>query len=149
MCGTSAVPFRCSSGSTLQKRWNDFEKRFWPKWKSGGSGESPTRGRWLIWERYAQLLRHYPLLLPRITHSWAGQGVPLGEPAAVILLGGIWEEENSVGHGDPKRARSRKRWIEAKRSLQPTESPLLGVARFWCQFAPNRLQLKYAPEARD
>jgi hypothetical protein len=25
---------RCS-GSTLQQRWNDFEKRFWPKWKSG------------------------------------------------------------------------------------------------------------------
>jgi hypothetical protein len=20
---------------TLQQRWNDFEKRFWPKWKSG------------------------------------------------------------------------------------------------------------------
>jgi hypothetical protein len=25
---------RCS-GSTLQQRWNDFEKRFWPKWKTG------------------------------------------------------------------------------------------------------------------
>jgi len=25
---------RCR-GSTLQQRWNDFEKRFWPKWKSG------------------------------------------------------------------------------------------------------------------
>ena len=25
---------RCS-GSTLQQRWNDFEKRFWPKWKAG------------------------------------------------------------------------------------------------------------------
>jgi integrase len=25
---------RCS-GSTLQERWNDFEKRFWPKWKAG------------------------------------------------------------------------------------------------------------------
>jgi integrase len=25
---------RCS-GSTLQQRWNDFEKRFWRKWKSG------------------------------------------------------------------------------------------------------------------
>ncbi len=25
---------RCS-GSTLQQRWNDFEKKFWPKWKSG------------------------------------------------------------------------------------------------------------------
>jgi len=25
---------RCS-GSSLQQRWNDFEKRFWPKWKAG------------------------------------------------------------------------------------------------------------------
>jgi hypothetical protein len=25
---------RCR-GSALQQRWNDFEKRFWPKWKSG------------------------------------------------------------------------------------------------------------------
>jgi hypothetical protein len=25
---------RCS-GSTLQQRWNDFEKRFWPTWKAG------------------------------------------------------------------------------------------------------------------
>ncbi len=25
---------RCS-GSTLQQRWNDLEKRFWPKWKAG------------------------------------------------------------------------------------------------------------------
>ncbi len=36
--------------------------------------------------------------------------------------------ETSVGHGGPKRARSRKRRIEAKESLQPTESPLLGGA---------------------
>jgi hypothetical protein len=35
-------------------------------------------------------------------------------------------EETSVDHGGPKRARNRKRWIEAKGSLQPTESPLLG-----------------------
>jgi type 1 fimbria pilin len=33
-----------------------------------------------------------------------------------------------VGHGGPKRARNRKRWKEAKGSLQPTKSPLLGVA---------------------
>ena len=25
---------RCS-GSTLQQRWNDFEKKYWPKWKAG------------------------------------------------------------------------------------------------------------------
>jgi hypothetical protein len=35
--------------------------------------------------------------------------------------------ETSVGHGGPKRARSRKRWKEAKGSLQLTESPLLGA----------------------
>lgn len=33
-----------------------------------------------------------------------------------------------MDHGGPKRARNRKRWIEAKGSLQPTESPLLGDA---------------------
>ena len=31
-----------------------------------------------------------------------------------------------MGHGGPKRARSRKRRTEAKGSLQPTKSPLLG-----------------------
>ena len=34
--------------------------------------------------------------------------------------------ETSVGQGGPKRARSRKRRTEAKGSLQPTKSPLLG-----------------------
>jgi hypothetical protein len=34
--------------------------------------------------------------------------------------------EISVGHGGPKRARSRKRRKEAKGRLQPTKSPLLG-----------------------
>src|ERR1035441_3229362 len=37
---------RCS-GSTLQQRWNDFEKRFWPKWKAGVDrpeiGRAPRR----------------------------------------------------------------------------------------------------------
>jgi len=36
---------RCN-GSTLQQRWNDFEKRFWPKWKAGinrGGGSRPWR----------------------------------------------------------------------------------------------------------
>ena len=32
-----------------------------------------------------------------------------------------------MGHGGPKRARSRKRWKEAKGSLPLTESPLLGA----------------------
>jgi len=39
--------------------------------------------------------------------------------------------ETSVGHGGHKRARSRKRWKEAKGSLQPTKSPLLGEIAAW------------------
>jgi len=36
---------RCS-GSTLQQRWNDFEKRFWPKWKSGVDRRGRTYWTW-------------------------------------------------------------------------------------------------------
>jgi hypothetical protein len=28
----------------------------------------------MTWERYAELLRHHPLLLPWIPHSWNGAG---------------------------------------------------------------------------
>ncbi len=48
---------------------------------------------------------------------------PLREICTVESVRG----ETSAGHGGPKRARSRKRWKEAKGSLQPTKSPLLGV----------------------
>jgi RNA-directed DNA polymerase len=37
-------------------------------WKQGLSRR--TRGRWLTWNRYMEILRQHPLLLPRITHSW-------------------------------------------------------------------------------
>jgi group II intron reverse transcriptase/maturase len=39
----------------------------WKKWLGRRS-----RGRTLTWEKYAQILRRHPLLLPRITRSWAG-----------------------------------------------------------------------------
>jgi group II intron reverse transcriptase/maturase len=41
----------------------------WRKWLS-----RRTRKVWLTWERYAQILRRHPLLLPWITHSWNGEG---------------------------------------------------------------------------
>ena len=41
--------------------------RIWRTWLS-----RRTRGKPLTWERFAEILRQYPLLLPRITHSWAG-----------------------------------------------------------------------------
>jgi RNA-directed DNA polymerase len=44
-------------------------RRIWREWLS-----RRTRGRRLTWERYSALLRQHPLLLPRITHSWAGEG---------------------------------------------------------------------------
>ena len=41
----------------------------WRKWLS-----RRTRRVWLTWERYAEILRRHPLLLPWITHSWNGEG---------------------------------------------------------------------------
>lgn len=35
VCRYLADALDCCSGSTLQQRWNVFEKRFWPKWQSG------------------------------------------------------------------------------------------------------------------
>jgi hypothetical protein len=36
---------RCSR-STLQQRWNGFEKRFWPKWKAGINRPGGTYWAW-------------------------------------------------------------------------------------------------------
>jgi group II intron reverse transcriptase/maturase len=44
-------------------------RRIWREWLS-----RRTRGRQLTWERYSAILRQHPLLRPRITHSWAGEG---------------------------------------------------------------------------
>ena len=41
----------------------------WREWLS-----RRTRGRTLTWDRFAEILCQYPLLRPRITHSWAGAG---------------------------------------------------------------------------
>src|SRR6266851_3241841 len=40
--------------------------RVWRKWLN-----RRTRGQWLTWERYIDLLRRHPLSRPRIMHSWA------------------------------------------------------------------------------
>src|ERR1700730_2680998 len=40
-------------------------RRTWRKWLN-----RRTRGRWLTWERYGELLRKHPLLQPRILHPW-------------------------------------------------------------------------------
>ena len=44
-------------------------RRIWRKWLN-----RRTRGRGLTWERFAEILRQYPLLPPRIMHAWAGAG---------------------------------------------------------------------------
>src|SRR5437016_5362677 len=51
--------------------WRFYRKirRIWRMWLS-----RRARGRTLTWERFAEILRQYPLLRPRITHSWAGAG---------------------------------------------------------------------------
>jgi RNA-directed DNA polymerase len=40
-------------------------RRIWRKWLS-----RRTRGKEMTWAKYTELLRHQPLLLPWITHSW-------------------------------------------------------------------------------
>jgi RNA-directed DNA polymerase len=49
--------------------WQFYRKvrSLWKKWLN-----RRTRGRTLTWVRYAQLLKRYPLAVPRITCSWAG-----------------------------------------------------------------------------
>jgi RNA-directed DNA polymerase len=44
-------------------------RRIWREWLS-----RRTRGRTMTWERFAAILRQFPLLRPRITRSWAGAG---------------------------------------------------------------------------
>lgn len=44
-------------------------RRAWRKWLN-----RRTRGQWLTWERYHDLLRRHPLSPPRIMHSWATTG---------------------------------------------------------------------------
>ena len=44
-------------------------RRIWQEWLS-----RRTRGKPLTWERFAEILRQYPLLRPRITHAWAEAG---------------------------------------------------------------------------
>jgi integrase len=51
---------RCS-GSTLQQRWNDFEKRCWPNWKSGVD----RRGR-AYWTWGARVLISARMIVPSL-----------------------------------------------------------------------------------
>jgi inhibitor of KinA sporulation pathway (predicted exonuclease) len=46
-------------------------RRVWRKWLN-----RRTRGIWLTWKKYLDLLRRHPLLPPRIMHSWATTGSP-------------------------------------------------------------------------
>ncbi len=76
--GQNGSPFGKDESVAVRRRWREWLCR-------------RTRGRWLMWERYAQILHQHPLLPPRIMHSWAWRGGLLEEPAAVILHGGICE----------------------------------------------------------
>jgi RNA-directed DNA polymerase len=44
-------------------------QRIWKEWLG-----RRTRGKRLTWERFKDILRQFPLLLPRITQAWAGAG---------------------------------------------------------------------------
>src|SRR5215469_878832 len=57
--------------SNSRSLWRFYRKArsIWRTWLS-----RRTRGQPLTWERYAEILRQYPLLQPRLTHSWARAG---------------------------------------------------------------------------
>src|SRR5215468_3261657 len=57
--------------SNYRSLWQFYRKvcHIWRTWLS-----RRTRGTTLTWERFAEILRQYPLLRPRITHSWTGAG---------------------------------------------------------------------------
>jgi RNA-directed DNA polymerase len=99
-------------------------RRAWRKWLS-----RRTRGRWLTWANYLDLLRRHPLLPPRIMHSWATTGSPAwgtrcGKSARRRSVRG----ELPKGYGRPKRARSWKRRIQPRKTYRLTGSPLLGAS---------------------
>jgi hypothetical protein len=51
--------------------WQFYRRvqRIWKEWLG-----RRTRGKRLTWERFKDILRQFPLMLPRITHTWAGAG---------------------------------------------------------------------------
>jgi group II intron reverse transcriptase/maturase len=51
------------------RRFFQTLRKTWKKWLT-----RRTRGRPLTWPIYEQLLKHYPLLKPWITHPWASKG---------------------------------------------------------------------------
>ena len=61
---------RASNNRALRQFFNGV-RGMWKKWLN-----RRTRGTTLHWDKYLQLLRRYPLLLPRITHSWANTRSP-------------------------------------------------------------------------
>jgi integrase len=61
VCRYLADALDCCRGSTLQQRWSDFEKRFWPKWKAGVD----RRGR-EYWTWGAQVLISARMIAPSL-----------------------------------------------------------------------------------
>ncbi len=61
VCRYLADALDSCSGSTLQQRWNDFEKRVWPKWKAGGA----RRGR-EYWTWGARVLISARMIAPSL-----------------------------------------------------------------------------------
>src|SRR5216684_1935833 len=80
---------RCS-GSTLQQRWNDFEKRFWPKWKAGIDRPGGT-----YWTWGARVLISARMIVPSLdmlanlrVNQWIGhlpEDHPLAQQRRVLL----------------------------------------------------------------
>jgi hypothetical protein len=69
-------------------------RRIWRTWLS-----RRTRGNPLMWERITELLRQYPLLRPRIAHSWAGAGSLKNPLREICTAGSVRGCSDASWHG--------------------------------------------------
>ena len=59
--------------TNMRSLWRFYRlvRRLWRKWLN-----RRTRGKYLDWDTFQQLLKRHPLLVPRICHAWASPGSP-------------------------------------------------------------------------
>lgn len=77
-----------------------------------------TRGHGLNWEKFNAILLLHPLMRPHSSTSWRCRASIAEEPSAGNPHARVCEGEGLDYHGEPKRARSRKRPIQPRCHLQ-------------------------------
>lgn len=76
-----------------------------------------SRKRDMNWDKMNRILEHFPLTRPYLI-NWPPQGSTPEEPSAGIPHARVCEGEGPDHHGEPKRARSRKRPTQPRGHLQ-------------------------------